>query len=114
MLNEVGKELQSEFEASEEMCGQVIDLFQLMSNKQRFRIVCILSRGEFCVNEIAEILGADKVSNISQQLKVLRLAGVIRCRREEKFMVYSLVDNRLRMVLEHLKQVYRQREPITV
>ena len=114
MLNEVGKELRSEFEASEEMCGQVIDLFQLMSNKQRFRIVCILSRGDFCVNEIAEILCAEKVSNISQQLKVLRLAGVIRCRREEKFMVYSLVDDRMREVLGFLKQIYGRRDPIPV
>jgi len=106
MLNDVGKELRQEFERSEEMCGQVIDLFQLMANKQRFRIVCILSRGEFCVNEIAEILCADKVSNISQQLKVLRLAGVIKCRREEKFMMYSLVDHRLREILGFLKRVY--------
>jgi len=112
MLNSLGKELRHEFSKSEEMCGQVIDLFQLMSNKQRFRIVCILSRGEFCVTEIAEILGTEKVSNISQQLKVLRLAGVIRCRREEKNMVYSLVDQRLRKVLDYLKSIYGVREPL--
>jgi len=103
MLNTVGQELQQEFAASEEVCRHVIGLFQLMANKQRFRIVCILTRGEFCVKEIAEILGASKVSNISQQLKVLRLAGVIRCRREEKRMVYSLVDDRVREVIRFLK-----------
>ncbi len=106
MLNIVGQELRKEFSNNEEVCRHVIGLFQLMSNKQRFRIVCILSRGQFCVNEIAQILGTDKLSNISQQLKVLRLAGVIRSDRDEKKMVYSLVDDRFKDVIYFLKQNY--------
>ena len=106
MLNPIGKELHAEFSRNEEVCRHVIGLFQLMSNKQRFRIVCILSRGDFCVNEIASILGTDKVSNLSQQLKVLRLAGVIRSERDEKRMVYSLVDNRFRELIGFLKERY--------
>ena len=106
MLNTVGKELKKEFSNNEEVCRHVIGLFQLMSNKQRFRIVCILSRGEFCVNEIAQILGTDKLSNISQQLKVLRLAGVIKSERDEKKMVYSLVDDRFKEVIQFLKHNY--------
>ena len=69
-------------------------------------IVCILSRGEFCVNEIAQILGTEKLSNISQQLKVLRLAGVIKSERDEKKMIYSLADERFREVINFLKQNY--------
>jgi DNA-binding transcriptional ArsR family regulator len=106
MLNPIGLELRREFSDNEEVCRHVIGLFQLMSNKQRFRIVCILSRGSFCVNEIAQILGTDKLSNISQQLKVLRLAGVIKCERDEKKMVYSLQDERFRDIIGFLKQNY--------
>lgn len=106
MLNKVGQELKKEFSNNEEVCRHVIGLFQLMSNKQRFRIVCILSRGEFCVNEIAHILGTEKLSNISQQLKVLRLAGVIKSERDEKKMVYSLVDDRFKEVINFLKDNY--------
>ena len=107
MLNHIGQELQEEFANNEEVCRDVIGLFQLMSNKQRFRIVCILSRGDFCVNEIAKILGTSKISNISQQLKVLRLAGVIRSERDEKKMVYSLADERFRQIITFLKANYQ-------
>jgi ArsR family transcriptional regulator len=106
MLNEIGKELQAEFAKNEEVCQHVIGLFQLISNKCRFRIVCILSRGDFCVSEIAEILGMDKLSNLSQQLKVLRLAGIIQCHREEKQMVYSLKDERVRELISYFKERY--------
>jgi ArsR family transcriptional regulator len=107
MLSNIGQELKQEFSNNDEVCRHVIGLFQLMSNKQRFRIVCILSRGNFCVNEIAHILGTDKLSNISQQLKVLRLAGVVKCERDEKKMIYSLVDDRFREVIGFLKQNYQ-------
>jgi ArsR family transcriptional regulator len=106
MLNKIGKELQAEFVQNEEVCQHVIGIFQLLSNKIRFRIVCILSRGEFCVSEIAEILGMDKLSNLSQQLKVLRLSGIIKCKREEKQMVYSLQDDRVREMIKYFKSSF--------
>lgn len=106
MLNHTGQELQREFAHNEEVCRHVIGLFQLISNKQRFRIVCILSRGDFCVKEIAEILQTDKLSNLSQHLKMLRLAGVIRGERDEKRMVYSLADERVREVIGFFKAKY--------
>jgi DNA-binding transcriptional ArsR family regulator len=106
MLNAIGKEIHAEFARNEEVCRHVIGLFQLMANKQRFRIVCILSRGKFCVNEIAAILGTDKLSNISQQLKVLRLAGVIQCERDSKRMIYSMSDDRIRDIIMFLKENY--------
>jgi ArsR family transcriptional regulator len=106
MLNLVGQELHAEFARNEEVCRHVIGLFQLMSNKQRFRIVCILSRGSFCVNEMAQILGTEKLSNLSQQLKVLRLAGVIQCERDSKKMIYSMKDERFREIILMLKEQY--------
>ena len=110
MLNIIGQELHQEFSKNEEVCRHVIGLFQLMANKQRFRIVCILSRGTFCVNEIAQILGTDKLSNLSQQLKVLRLAGVIKCERDSKKMIYSLQDDRFRDIISFLRDKYMGEE----
>ena len=57
-------------------------------------------------SEIAEILGMDKLSNLSQQLKVLRLAGIIQCHREEKQMVYTLNDERVRDMIGYFKAKY--------
>ena len=106
MLNPVAQELQAEFDRNEEVCRNVIGIFQLIANKQRFRIACILSRGDFCVSEIAEILRTEKRSNLSQQLKILRLAGIVDCERCERRMVYRLADPRLWEVLDFFKTKY--------
>lgn len=85
-------------------CEQFIDVIQLIANKHRFRIICLLSRGDYCVSEIAAILQTDKLSNLSQQLKVLRLSGVVTCRRDEKRMVYSLCDERIGRLITVLRE----------
>jgi ArsR family transcriptional regulator len=106
MLNAIGTELKAEFARNEEVCRHMIGIFQLIANKQRFRIVCILSRGDFCVTEIAEILGTDKLSNLSQQLKILRLAGIVACDRDAKRMVYRLTDDRVREMIQFFKEKF--------
>ena len=103
MINQDGRDIQKEFQNNEAICGKLIDLFQMISNKCRFRIICTLTKGEFCVNDIAEIIGETKVSNISQHLKMLRLAGIIACRREEKRMVYRLEDQRVRSMIDYFR-----------
>ncbi|QXD25203.1 metalloregulator ArsR/SmtB family transcription factor [Opitutia bacterium ISCC 51] len=106
MLNETGREIKKEFQSNEALCVGLIGIFQLIANKCRFRIVCTLTRGEFCVNDIAEIIGETKVSNISQHLKMLRLAGLISSRREEKRVVYRLADDRIRGMVEYFRGQY--------
>lgn len=106
MLNPIGQELQREFDRNEEICQHVIGLFQLIANKQRFRIICILSQGDFCVKEIAEILRTEKLSNLSQHLKTLRLSGIIRCAQKDNLRVYSLADGRVREMIDFFKLKY--------
>lgn len=97
------QQLKTEFRGSEAMCYQLIGLFQLLANKGRFRIICLLARGEFCVKEIVDIINAGKLSNISQQLKALTLAGVIERRREDRKIIYRLKDERLRRLVDFLR-----------
>lgn len=106
MLNQLGREIQKEFRNNEAVCGNLIHLFQLISNKCRFRIICTLTHGEFCVNDIAEIIGETKVSNISQHLKMLRLSGLIESRREEKKIIYRLSDERIRGMIDYFRATY--------
>ncbi len=112
MLNQLGKNIQAEFQSNEALCGNLIHIFQMISNKVRFRIICTLAQGEFCVNDIAEIIGETKVSNISQHLKMLRLCGIIEARREEKNMIYSLSDDRIRGMIEYFRAVYLEPEAV--
>ncbi|MCB1120356.1 MAG: helix-turn-helix domain-containing protein [Verrucomicrobiae bacterium] len=106
MLNPEGIEIQREFRSNEALCEGLIDVFQLIANKCRFRIICTLTRGEFCVNEIAEIIGETKLSNVSQHLKMLRLAGIVASHREEKRMVYRLADERIRGMVDFFRSRY--------
>ena len=93
------------FERNEAVCRHVLSLFQLFSNKGRFRIACLLTRGEFCVNEIIAVVGG-KASNISQQLKILTLSGVIERRRVERRILYSLKDKRVRAMIGFLQKQF--------
>ena len=113
-MNELGTQIKKEFEQNNAVCSKVINLFQLVSNKSRFRILCILSQDEFCVNDIAEILGETKLSNISQQLRILSLAGVISKRKESKFVFYRLADERFAQMLHFLRQSYLKPEGTTL
>ncbi len=98
------RELKQAFEKNEAVCARVIQLFQLFSHKGRFRIACLLARGEFCVNEITEVVSEGKTSNVSQQLKMLALSGVIERRREDQRILYRLKDKRVSSMIEYLQK----------
>jgi DNA-binding transcriptional ArsR family regulator len=100
------RELKTFFRANEESCAHVITLFQLLSNKARFHIMCLLVRGEFCVNEIVEVVNEGKLSNVSQQLKILSLSGVIKRRKVDRNVLYSLKDERVRKIVQFLQTQY--------
>lgn len=102
-MKPVCRELKDAFRKNEAVCARVIQLFQLFSNKGRFRIACLLARGEFCVNEITEVVSEGKTSNISQQLKILALSGVIERRREDQRILYRLKDQRVGSMIQFLQ-----------
>ena len=85
----------------EEACHQMMSMLSLVSNQARFRILCLLTVGEFCVNDIVRLVGG-KSSNISQQLKILTLAGYVSKERVGKQIYYTLQDERVRSLVEFL------------
>ena len=105
-MDTVCRELKEAFRKNEVVCARVIQLFQLFSNKGRFRIACLLSRGEFCVNEITEVVSEGKTSNISQQLKILALSGIIERRRENQRILYRLKDRRVGTMIQFLQEQF--------
>jgi ArsR family transcriptional regulator, lead/cadmium/zinc/bismuth-responsive transcriptional repressor len=102
VLNRKARQIRAEFERNEAVCGRVLGLFHLVAHKPRFRIVCLLCRGEFCVNDIAEVVGG-RISNISQQLKMLTLGGLITRRRDQQRILYTVADERVRHLVEFLR-----------
>lgn len=82
------------------------ELFSLLGDPTRLRIVDALSRRELCVHDLAHVLGKT-VSAVSHQLRLLRGARLVRHRREGKLVIYSLDDEHVtRLVsagLEHVE-----------
>ena len=100
------KNIKERFSGNMAVCQKVINMLSLFSNKTRFRILCTLAESDFCVNDLLAVIGLGKVSNISQQLKLLTLAGVLRKHRDKQQIIYSLKDERVRQLVGFLKSTY--------
>jgi len=105
-MNKACQELKESFTRNEAVCSQVNHLFHLLSNKGRFRIVCLLCLGEFCVNDIAEVVGQGHLPNLSQHLKMLALSGVVEGRRESQRIIYRLKDERVRKIIGFMRSQF--------
>lgn len=82
-------------------------LFKLFGDGTRLQIMHALEHKELCVCDIAALLGLTK-SAVSHQLKALRLANLVKFRREGQTVFYSLADSHVKTIidigLEHLTE----------
>lgn len=106
MLNKKSEEIKNYFKENEKVCEKVLNVFALISNKTRFRILCLLKEDDFCVNDIVNILQLGKISNISQQLRLLTMADILEKRREKKQVFYHLKDEKIRKMIAFLEENY--------
>jgi DNA-binding transcriptional ArsR family regulator len=88
------------------LCSRMLDVLALMSNKTRFRILCTLAEGEFCVGELLAVVDSGKFSYISQQLKILSLGGLVASRRAQRQTFYRLADPRIAQLITFLRKKY--------
>ncbi|MEW6720555.1 MAG: metalloregulator ArsR/SmtB family transcription factor [Thermodesulfobacteriota bacterium] len=65
------------------------DVMKAVSDPTRVRILKILETGDLCVCQIIAVVSLGQ-STISKHLFLLRAAGLIRDRRERKWVYYSL------------------------
>jgi ubiquinone/menaquinone biosynthesis C-methylase UbiE/DNA-binding transcriptional ArsR family regulator len=65
----------------------MIDLFKALADPCRLRLVAVLLRGEFTVQELTRILGMGQ-SRISRHLKILTEAGVLSVKRQGTWSYY--------------------------
>ena len=79
---------------------QGAELFRLLGDPTRFRLLHALSRhDELCVHEIAAAVDASE-TKVSQGLRLLRTAGVVRNRREGRHVHYRLDDDHVRTLID--------------
>lgn len=67
------------------------EVFRLLGDPGRLRIVQALSAEELCVCDLATFVGASS-SAVSHQLRLLKQSHLVRSRREGKVVYYRLDD----------------------
>ncbi len=92
----------------EDAAADAAGLLRSQASEKRLRILCLLSDGERSVGEICAALEVSQ-ANASQQLAILRRAGLVRGRRDGQTVHYRLASEQGRRVLETLCRVYARR-----
>jgi len=85
---------------------KVSQLYKVLSDPTRLRILLLLKQGEYNVTAISEQLAMEQ-SAVSHQLKLLRDAHVVKSRREGKTIYYTLDDHH---VIDILNQTFKHIE----
>ena len=75
-----------------EYLERLAQLFKVLGDPTRVRIIYALMQHELCVCDLAHILQMSQ-SSISHQLRLLRQNQIVKKRREGKIMFYTLADD---------------------
>ena len=86
------------------------ELLRALAAPIRVAIVAELSHGERCVHELVAQLGAAQPL-VSQHLRVLRGAGVVRGARRGREIAYSLVDSHVADIIADAVSHAREGRP---
>jgi DNA-binding transcriptional ArsR family regulator len=84
---------------TDEQVAEAVDTFKLLADPTRLRILWALLHGEHSVNLLAEHVGAHPAA-VSQHLAKLRLARMVRTRREGTHVFYLAQDDHVRRIVE--------------
>lgn len=80
------------------------NLFKALAHPARIQVLELLASGERSVGEIQGLVGLEP-SHLSQQLGVLRRAGLVSTRKEGPLVIYSIRDPQLVELLVDAKRI---------
>ncbi len=85
---------------SDQAIHAVSEIFKVLSDPTRLKIVLALSLEELCGYDLVELLGITK-SGVSHQLRILKSLRIVKYRKEGRHIFYSLND-------EHVETLIKQ------
>ena len=90
---------------SDSKITSLADIFKVLGDSTRTKILLALSKEELCVCDIALVLGLS-ISAVSHQLRMLRNLGLVKYRSEGRMAFYTLDDDHImRLVEEGIKHI---------
>lgn len=90
---------------------EVAALLRTLSHPARLMLACKLAEGEFCVTDLEAALDI-RQPNLSQQLGVLRDAGIVETRRDAKRIYYKLTEARAASLIGALYSIFCDAETL--
>jgi ArsR family transcriptional regulator len=91
-------------ELPNELEKELVQVFKLLSDETRLRILVYLTReAELHVTALCDRLGQSQPA-VSHHLALLRVAGLIKARRDGKHNFYSVRQSRFRRLMEQVLQ----------
>lgn len=80
--------------------GVLAERFKLLADATRLRMIyALLEAGELCVSDLAGTVEMTE-SATSHQLRQLRLAGLVRSRKQGREVFYRVADSHVRLILD--------------
>ena len=93
-----------------EILNNLADLFKIMGDTTRCKLLFALLQNEMCVCDLANVLSMTK-SSISHQLSKMKDVGLVKSRKEGKTVYYSLDDCHISEIFEvGLKHINHKHE----
>lgn len=90
---------QTEGTPTDEQVFFAVDTFKLLADPTRLRLLWALLHGEHSVNNLADHVGATSAA-VSQHLAKLRLARLVKTRREGTYVFYLAENAHVRHLVE--------------
>lgn len=92
---------------AEDVVMRSADLFRLLGDPGRLRVLLALRGGELCVCDLAAVTGASE-SSVSHSLRLLRASRAVRARRGGRNMYYALHDRHVELLLDMMTEHMRE------
>jgi ArsR family transcriptional regulator len=79
-------------------------ILKALSDSTRLKIVELLNKGEICACEFVPITKKAQPT-VSQHLRILENAGIIKSRKEGKSVIYSVTNKRIFDLIKIVKEI---------
>lgn len=100
--------IKAELAKEEHLLPQLAELYKLLGNTTRLKILLALAKEELCVCDVAHLLGLT-VAATSHQLKLLRDNGWLAMRNDGKMVYYRLRSEGLLKALQGDFRLFEER-----
>ena len=94
LIDEISHEMKDD-----DIIQKTCDLFKILGDANRVKIILALQYSELCVCELSILLDMSQ-SSVSHQLRHLRNADIVKFRKENKQIFYSLADEKIISILQ--------------